>query len=449
GLFADANTPVANYTDTLELDLSQVEPSLAGPSRPQDRVALKNVKASFAEALPKLKVGSKKPSLPMAGETTANGTEPSSNGQLTDGSVVIAAITSCTNTSNPYVMVAAGIVAKKAAARGLFTKPWVKTSLAPGSKVATDYLTHAGLLSALESQRFHVVGYGCTTCIGNSGPLPEAISKEINNGALVVAAVLSGNRNFEGRVHAEVRANYLASPPLVVAYALAGRVDIDWDSEPVGHDSAGKQVFLKDIWPTQAEVQAVVSDSVKTESYKAIYAGVFEGDENWKALRVPTGDRFEWEASSTYLAKPPYFAGMTVEPAPIHEIRGARALAVLGDSITTDHISPAGNIKKDSPAGQFLIERGVEPKDFNQYGARRGHHDVMMRGTFANVRLKNFLVPGIEGGVTRLLPQSQQMSIYDAAMAYQTAGTPLVILGGKEYGSGSSRDWAAKGTRLL
>jgi aconitate hydratase len=445
GFFHDANTPAATYTDTLELDLATVVPSMAGPARPQDRVALTDMKKNFSDNLPKLKEAAKKAaSLPMAGAVTNE-----SGGSLVDGSVVIAAITSCTNTSNPNVMIAAGLVAKKANAKGLSTKPWVKTSLAPGSKVVTEYLTNSKLLPELEKQRFHVVGYGCTTCIGNSGPLSDSISKEIGAKALVVSSVLSGNRNFEGRVHSEVRANYLASPPLVVAYALAGKVDIDWATESLGKGTDGKDVYLKDIWPTQAEVQAVVDSAITRESFSKSYATVFDGDANWKALKVPTGNRYAWEPKSTYIANPPYFAGMGTTPPPVKDIVAARCLAVLGDSITTDHISPAGNIKKDSPAGKYLISNGVEPKDFNQYGARRGHHDVMMRGTFANVRLKNLLVPGVEGGVTRYLPTNEQMSIFDASMKYQQAGTPLVILGGKEYGSGSSRDWAAKGTNLL
>jgi aconitate hydratase len=368
---------------------------------------------------------------------------------LHDGSVVIAAITSCTNTSNPSVMIAAGVLAKKAVAKGLKTKPWVKTSLAPGSQVVTDYLTAGGLIEDLNKLRFNVVGYGCTTCIGNSGPLPEPVSKEIAEGGLVVSAVLSGNRNFEGRVHPEVRANYLASPPLVVAYALAGRVDIDWEKEPVGKSSDGRDVFLKDIWPTHEEVQEVIAKSIKQESFKRIYGSVYKGDARWQALQVPSGDLYSWDAGSTYIANPPYFEKMGVMPPAIAEITGARVLALLGDSITTDHISPAGNIKKDSPAGKYLLGHGVEQKDFNQYGARRGHHEVMMRGTFANVRLKNLLVPGVEGGITRHLPDGEQMSIYDAAMKYQKEGIPLVVIGGKEYGSGSSRDWAAKGTLLL
>ncbi len=460
GMFHDASTPEAVYTDALELDLSTVEPSLAGPARPQDRVALRDVKKSFHEVLPKLKAAATKARAALtvvaAGPTPAAAAfgdkpaEPTLNGtHLTDGSVVIAAITSCTNTSNPSVMVAAGVLAKKAVARGLTAKPWVKTSLAPGSKIVTDYLTDSGLLPALEALRFHVVGYGCTTCIGNSGPLPDAISKEITGEGLVVSAVLSGNRNFEGRVHPEVRANYLASPPLVVAYALAGKVDIDWDAEPVGTDPAGKDVFLRDIWPTHEEVSAVIGQSIKETSFRRIYGSVYDGDENWQALPVPAGNLFAWDEKSTYIANPPYFVGMTKTPPPVHEITGARVLALLGDSITTDHISPAGNIKKDSPAGKYLISHGVEQKDFNQYGARRGHHEVMMRGTFANVRLKNLLVPGVEGGVTRHLPDGTEMSIYDASMRYQKEGTPLMVIGGKEYGSGSSRDWAAKGTNLL
>ncbi|MFO0937895.1 MAG: aconitate hydratase AcnA [Gemmataceae bacterium] len=447
GLFHDANTPEATYTETLTLDMGTVVPSLAGPSRPQDRVALTDVKKSFNDALPKLKHTAAKPKieLPAAGPVS----HETSNGQLRDGSVVIAAITSCTNTSNPSVMVAAGILAKKAAAKGLTSKPWVKTSLAPGSKVVTDYLTQSKLLPELEKLRFNVVGYGCTTCIGNSGPLPEAISKEINANGYVVSAVLSGNRNFEGRVHAEVRANYLASPPLVVAYALAGKVDIDWDNEPLGQGSDGKDVYLKDIWPTQKEVQDIIDSSISRESYKRIYASVFEGNENWKALTVPTGARYSWNGDSTYIANPPYFAGMGKTPPPVTEISGAYCLAFLGDSITTDHISPAGAIKKDGPAGKYLLARSVAQKDFNQFGARRGHHDVMMRGTFANVRLKNLLVPGVEGGVTRHLLSNMEMSIFDASMEYQKSGVPLIILAGKEYGSGSSRDWAAKGTKLL
>jgi aconitate hydratase len=464
GMFHDANTPEANYTDTLELDLAKVEPSLAGPTRPQDRVALVNMKPAFAEALPKLKAGAKPKgaAVPLAvtptgeafggGPAGAFGAKPAPEVEphsLRDGSVVIAAITSCTNTSNPSVMIAAGVLAKKAVAKGLKTQPWVKTSLAPGSQVVTDYLTQGGLIGDLNKLHFNVVGYGCTTCIGNSGPLPDAVSKQIAADGLVVSAVLSGNRNFEGRVHPEVRANYLASPPLVVAYALAGKVDIDWDKEAIGKGSDGADVFLKDIWPTHEEVQEVIKQSIKQESFKRIYGSVYEGDARWKALDVPTGDLYSWDAGSTYIANPPYFRAMGVQPPAIHEITGARVLALLGDSITTDHISPAGNIKKDSPAGKYLLSHGVEQKDFNQYGARRGHHEVMMRGTFANVRLKNLLVPGVEGGFTRHLPDGEPMSIYDASMKYQQERIPLIVIGGKEYGSGSSRDWAAKGTLLL
>ncbi len=452
GLFHTKYTPEANYTDILGLDLETVVPSMAGPARPQDRVDLPNVRTSIGEALPKLKAAAqaaKKAPVPLTMEGESLASAQIAPGTLNDGSVVIAAITSCTNTSNPDVMVAAGLLARNAAARGLSTKPWVKTSLAPGSKVATDYLADAGLLTHLEAMRFNVVGYGCTTCIGNSGPLPEAVSKQIAEGSLVVASVLSGNRNFEGRVHGEVRANYLASPPLVVAYALAGRIDIDWQTEPVGTGRDGNPVYLKDLWPSRNEVSAVVHKHLRREQYQRIYASVFEGDENWKALKIPTGDRYAWEPDSTYIALPPYFQRMTATPPGVTDITGARALAVLGDSITTDHISPAGNIKKDSPAGKYLMDHAVTPKDFNQYGARRGHHDVMMRGTFANVRLKNLLVPGVEGGVTRHLGTNQEMSIFDASMQYQAEGIPLVILAGKEYGSGSSRDWAAKGTKLL
>ena len=456
GMFHTVGAAEADYTDVLTLDLAAVEPSMAGPSRPQDRVALKDVKTSFAAVLPKLKAAAKPKAVPIpvaAGPTPAAAAFDSHHSgpatPLTDGSVVIAAITSCTNTSNPSVMVAAGVLAKKAAERGLTTKPWVKTSLAPGSKVVTDYLTVGGLLPALEALRFHVVGYGCTTCIGNSGPLPESIANQIHAGSLVVSAVLSGNRNFEGRVHPDVRANYLASPPLVVAYALAGRIDIDWDFEPVGKDHHGRDVYLRDLWPTHEEVEAVVEKTITRESYQRIYKEVFAGDSYWQALRVPTGSLYEWNPDSTYIANPPYFDGMGAAPPPVGEITAARVLALLGDSITTDHISPAGSIKKDGPAGQYLIDHGVQPRDFNQFGARRGHHEVMVRGTFANVRLKNHLVPGVEGGVTRFLPTGEIMSIFDASMKYQKAGTALLVIGGKEYGSGSSRDWAAKGTRLL
>ena len=451
GFFRTAKSVDPTYTDALELDLGTVVPCLAGPSRPQDRVALKDVKKSFFDALPGLQVKKKdaKPAkieLPLerAAAPAPTGVLPAEHGR-----VVIAAITSCTNTSNPYVLIAAGLVAKKAAERGLATKPWVKTSLAPGSKAVTDYLVQAGLMRSLEQLRFFLVGYGCTTCIGNSGPLSHEISKTIAEHELVVASVLSGNRNFEGRVHPEVRANYLASPPLVVAYALAGRIDIEFDKEPLGTDQTGKPVFLKDIWPTQQEVRDVVAKSVKAEAFKRIYADVFTGDAHWQKLHVPTGDRFAWDGKSTYVKHPPYFENMPKQPAAIADIKGARVLALLGDSITTDHISPAGSIKKDSPAGKYLMENGVQPADFNQYGARRGNHEVMVRGTFANVRLKNKLAPGTEGGVTRHFPDGAAMSIYDASVKYQADGIPLAILAGKEYGSGSSRDWAAKGPNLL
>ena len=443
GLFRTASSPEPIYSDTLELDLGKVEPSLAGPSRPQDRVALKDVKKSFFDALPSLmKKGST--SKPAEERGDFAGLLPPEHGK-----VVIAAITSCTNTSNPSVLMAAGLVAKKAAERGLETKPWVKTSLAPGSKAVTDYLINAGLLRPLEQLRFFLVGYGCTTCIGNSGPLAPEISKTIADHELVVSSVLSGNRNFEGRVHPEVRANYLASPPLVVAYALAGRIDIEFDKEPIGTGKDGKPVFLKDLWPTQQEVRDAVKKSVTAEAFKRIYADVFSGDAHWQKMQVPTGDLFSWDVKSTYVKNPPYFDNMPKTPGPIGDINGARVLALLGDSITTDHISPAGSIKKDSPAGKYLMEHGVQPADFNQYGARRGNDEVMVRGTFANVRLKNKLAPGTEGGVTRHLPEGTAMSIFDAAMKYKADKIPLVVIAGKEYGSGSSRDWAAKGPYLL
>jgi aconitate hydratase len=461
GMFHTKGAPEASYTDTLTLDLSTVVPCMAGPSRPQDRVSLTDVKKSFGESLPKLKAAAqaaKKPAPAVSGHKTislrTDAEMPATAVQLApgtvkDGTVVIAAITSCTNTSNPDVMMAAGLLAHKAVSRGLTSKPWVKTSLAPGSQVAADYLAESGLLAALEKLRFHVVGYGCTTCIGNSGPLPDAVSSQITDGSLVVASVLSGNRNFEGRVHGEVRANYLASPPLVVAYALAGRIDIDWSKDAIGIDRSGNEVYLKDIWPSRQEVAETVRKHLHRHQYERVYAGVYEGDENWKSLHVPAGSRYEWDDKSTYIALPPYFQRMQAVPPLVTDVAWARVLAYLGDSITTDHISPAGNIKKDSPAGQYLIEHGVPPAEFNSYGSRRGHHEVMMRGTFANVRLKNMLVPGVEGGVTRHLPSGADMSIYDAAMLYAKEGTPLIILAGKEYGSGSSRDWAAKGTRLL
>ncbi|HTU91411.1 MAG TPA: aconitate hydratase AcnA [Gemmataceae bacterium] len=444
GLFHTPNTPEATYSDTLQLDLGAVEPSLAGPKRPQDRVALGQVKASFAKELDRLRVSAK----PQAASpvTVALGNEKH---ELHDGSVVIAAITSCTNTSNPSVMLAAGLLAKKAVEKGLQSKPWVKTSLAPGSKVVTDYLVEAGLMRYLEQLRFHLVGYGCTTCIGNSGPLPPPVSHGIEEGSLVVAAVLSGNRNFEGRIHPEVRANYLASPPLVVAYALAGRVDIDLHSEPLGSDSNGQPVFLKDIWPSRMEVENMIRSAVHSEMFHKEYGEVFQGDEHWRGMPTPEGDLFAWDGQSTYVKHPPYFVDMKPRPESVQDIKGARVLALLGDSITTDHISPAGSIKPQSPAGQYLISHGVEVKDFNSYGSRRGNHEVMVRGTFANVRLKNLLAPGTEGGVTRHLPDGSLMSIYDAAVKYHDEKAPLLVLAGKEYGSGSSRDWAAKGPLLL
>ncbi len=442
GLFTTADSKDAVYSETLELDLSSVEPSLAGPRRPQDRVPLSKAKTSFAGALDELKKGVK---VQASGGGAAVATET----QLEHGSVVIAAITSCTNTSNPSVMIGAGLVAKKAVEKGLTSKPWVKTSLAPGSKVVTDYLKKSGLDTYLDQIGFNLVGYGCTTCIGNSGPLPDEISAEINERGLVVASVLSGNRNFEGRIQQDVRANYLASPPLVVAYALAGSMNIDVSRDSLGTGKDGKPVYLKDIWPTEKEIQAAMLTSVTAEAFKRQYASVFEGDQRWQNLPVPTGDRFSWEGDSTYIRKPPFLEGLSMTPKPAADITNARALAVLGDSITTDHISPAGNIKANSPAGKYLMEHGVDPKDFNSYGARRGNHEVMMRGTFANTRIKNQMLPGVEGGVTAYLPGGDVMPIYDAAMRYQAAGVPLIVIAGKEYGSGSSRDWAAKGTMLL
>ena len=439
-LFHTETTPEADYTDVLSLDLSTVQPSIAGPKRPQDRVYLGEAKQSFEKALPSLiKSGAKE----VAAAT--NGSEIKKN--LKHGSVVIAAITSCTNTSNPYVMVAAGLVAKKAVEKGLTVPAWVKSSLAPGSKVVTEYLEKSGLQPFLDKLKFNLVGYGCTTCIGNSGPLPQEVSDVVSENDLVVASVLSGNRNFEGRINSEVRANYLMSPPLVVAYAIAGRIDFDVYSEPLAKGSNGQSVFLKEIWPTQEEVNAVVQSCVTADMFRRSYGEVFLGDANWQGLPVPTGDTYAWDGSSTYVQNPPYFEGMTVAPGAIEEIKGARVLAKLGHSVTTDHISPAGSIKPSSPAGKYLIEHGVGPKDFNSYGSRRGNHEVMMRGTFANVRLRNRLVE-VEGGFTRHLPSNEQLSIYDAAMRYKAEGVPLIILAGKEYGSGSSRDWAAKGPKL-
>ncbi len=441
GLFFDAKAEPL-FSDTLHLDLGDVQPSLAGPKRPQDRVLLGEVKQSFYGSLDAMLNRA-------AGGARSNPQKMDDGSMLDHGSVVIAAITSCTNTSNPAVLVAAGLVAKNAVEKGLDTKPWVKTSLAPGSQVVPEYLAKAGLLSYLEKLRFNVVGFGCTTCIGNSGPLPPAVSRAIEKGNLAVASVLSGNRNFEGRVHAEVRANYLASPPLVVAYALAGTVDIDIGKDPLGKGKDGKDVFLKDIWPTNAEVQKVIAASLSQEEFKKVYSDVFKGDERWQKLAVPEGDLYAWDDASTYVRNPPYFDGMGKEPPPVQDIAGARVLAKLADSITTDHISPAGSIKAKSPAGQYLSSHGVDPKDFNSLGSRRGNHEVMMRGTFANVRLRNQLAPGTEGGVTRHLPSGDVVSIFEASERYLKDGVPLVVLAGKEYGSGSSRDWAAKGPRLL
>ena len=469
GLFRTEDSPEAAYTDVLELDLSTVEPSLAGPRRPQDRVPLSKARSAFQTALAQLLAGAS-PRAPQAdvARWSAQGGDgavatvaqlaeagvPCTIDDLTvmlhHGSVVIAAITSCTNTSNPSVMVAAGLLARKAVERGLSSKPWVKTSLAPGSKVVTDYLDDAGLTVPLEQLGFHLVGYGCTTCIGNSGPLPRAVSDAIEQGRLVVCSVLSGNRNFEGRIQSEVRANYLASPPLVVAFALAGRMDIDLYNEPIGTGADGRAVFLRDIWPTQEEVDAVVTRSVRPEMFQRQYAEVYRGDEQWAALPITESELYAWDDASTYIRRPPYFDDMPAEPpAVVQDIRGARVLALLGDSITTDHISPAGAFRPDTPAGRYLLEHGVQPGDFNSYGARRGNHEVMMRGTFANVRLRNRLNPEVEGGFTTCMPDGDVMSIFDASVRYAQAGVPLVILAGKEYGSGSSRDWAAKGPRLL
>ncbi len=457
GLFRTDASPDPMFSSTLELDLSSVVPNLAGPRRPQDRVALSDVKRSFGvalEAWQSARDGSGKASAYDVGRLegeggggTAVAARPETD--LSDGAVVIAAITSCTNTSNPAVMIGAGLVAKKAFERGLTRKPWVKTSLAPGSKVVTDYLAKAGLQPYLDALGFNLVGYGCTTCIGNSGPLPDDVAQDVAERDMIVAAVLSGNRNFEGRIHPQVRANYLASPPLVVAYALAGRMDVDLSTEPLGVDREGKPVYLREVWPSNAEIDAAVAEAVTETAFRTRYADVFAGDDNWRALEVPTSERYAWDPQSEYVKRPPYFDGMPLEPTAAADIAGARVLAVLGDSVTTDHISPAGSIAKNGPAAKYLTERGVDPSDFNSYGARRGNHEVMARGTFANVRLRNGLVPGIEGGVTRYLPDGTQLSIFDAAARYKADGTPLIVLAGKEYGSGSSRDWAAKGPMLL
>ncbi len=466
GLFRTSDSPDPHFADALDLDLGSVEPSMAGPRRPQDRVSLSSMKPSFRRELASM-LSDENPDL--SDDTVdqwvdGNGHTPGDLGTLTKkaavdmdgssfevghGSVVIAAITSCTNTSNPAVLAAAGVLARKAVERGLSTQPWVKTSLAPGSQVVTRYLEDMGLLSYLEQLRFHVVGYGCTTCIGNSGPVPAPIGDAVRESKLVAAAVLSGNRNFEGRVNPIVKANYLASPPLVVAYAIAGRMDVDLYTEPIGTDLKGDDVYLRDIWPTPDEVREAVRVSVRREMFQSIYADVFTGDDRWAELAATGDESYAWDDASTYVKLPPYFDGMQMEPGEISDIRSARVLAVLGDSVTTDHISPAGSIQADSPAGRYLVEHGVEPKDFNSYGARRGNHEVMMRGTFANIRLRNRLAPGTEGGWTKTSPDAEPVAIYDAAMGYRACGTPLVVIAGKEYGSGSSRDWAAKGPNLL
>ncbi|MBF0167717.1 MAG: aconitate hydratase AcnA [Alphaproteobacteria bacterium] len=441
GMWRDASSPDPVFTDVLELDLASVEPSLAGPKRPQDRVALSKAKQGFAEALPSLS-----PSASLATKIALS----DGSGAIGHGDVVIAAITSCTNTSNPNVLVAAGLLARKANALGLKRKPWVKTSLAPGSHVVADYLAKAGLQEHLDALGFTIAGFGCTTCIGNSGPLDAPVAQAIDANNLVVAAVLSGNRNFEGRISPHVKANYLASPPLVVAYAIAGSMNIDLETEALGTDKNGQPVYLKDIWPTGDEIRETIAASLSSDSYRQRYSNVFKGTADWQAIKAVPGATYDWDDASTYIQNPPYFEGMKQEPPKgFKDIQGARALAILGDSITTDHISPAGNIKKATPGGQYLIEQGVAQADFNSYGARRGNHQVMMRGTFANVRLKNEMAPGTEGGVTRFMPEGAEMFIFDASMTYQAAGVPLIVIAGKEYGTGSSRDWAAKGTRLL
>jgi aconitate hydratase len=464
GLFRTADTPDAMYTATLTVDLASIEPSIAGPRRPQDRVSLKHARHSFEQALAEMLAAPRKVSAAKvagSGPTGAAAVRPVSAGaavaeappayaaEVDHGSVVVAAITSCTNTSNPSVMIGAGLLAKKAIEKGLARKPWVKTSLAPGSQVVTAYLQKAGLLPYLEQLGFHLVGYGCTTCIGNSGPLPHEVASLVEDRNLVVASVLSGNRNFEGRIQSQVRANYLASPPLVVAYAIAGRMTIDLTSQPLGTGRDGAPVFLRDIWPSEREIQDTMLSAVRSEMFLEKYRDVFTGDDRWRQLPAPESERFAWDEKSTYIRNPPFFAGITRTPAPLTDIHGARVLALLGDSVTTDHISPAGSIKADSPAGKYLIAQGVQPRDFNSYGARRGNHEVMMRGTFANIRLRNQLAGGTEGGWTIHLPDGELTTIYDAAIRYQAEGVPLVIIAGKEYGSGSSRDWAAKGTKLL
>jgi aconitate hydratase len=448
GLWRVNGAAPADYTDVLELDLGSVEPSLAGPSRPQDRVPLRIAKATYRSHHARMAEERSRKNA-----AAATGTAPVSldgrSFDLRDGAVLIAAITSCTNTSNPYVLIAAGLLARNAQRLGLRSKPWVKTSLAPGSRVVTDYLEKAGLLAPLASVGFNLVGYGCTTCIGNSGPLKPEISAGVTAGDIIGCSVLSGNRNFDGRVHPQVKMNFLASPPLVVAYALAGSLDVDLNTEPLGSSADGKPVYLRDVWPAPIEVADYVERNINSDMFRHSYAGVFTGDERWQGIAVPAGKIYSWDPRSTYVKNPPYFDGMTMQPAVVGAIAGARALALLGDSVTTDHISPAGNIARSSPAARYLVEQGVQPADFNQYGARRGNHEVMMRGTFANIRLRNLLLPGTEGGITEYLPTGEQMSIYDAAMRYKADKTPLIIIAGKEYGTGSSRDWAAKGTMLL
>jgi aconitate hydratase len=453
GMFRTDDSPEPRFSDTLALDLGDVVPNLAGPRRPQDRVPLTDVKSTFAIALEEWQnargSGNGKQVDRFAGEGGGTAVAAHARTEVSDGAVVIAAITSCTNTSNPALLIGAGLLAKKAVEKGLKPAPWVKTSLAPGSKVVTDYLLKADLTQYLDALGFNLVGYGCTTCIGNSGPLGEEVAHAVAEHDLIVAAVLSGNRNFEGRIHPQVRANYLASPPLVVAYALAGRMDVDLTTEPLGRTATGEDVYLKDLWPTSAEIDAALAAAVSDQLFRRRYADVFAGDKRWSSMDVPAGERYAWDEKSEYVKRPPYFDGMPKQPAAVQDITGARVLVMVGDSVTTDHISPAGNISKTSPAAKYLISKGVEPADFNSYGARRGNHEVMVRGTFANIRLRNLLVPGVEGGVTRYLPANEQTSIFDASEKYRADGTPLMVLAGKEYGSGSSRDWAAKGPYLL
>ena len=442
GLWREAGAPDALYTDVLTLELGTIEPSIAGPKRPQDRIPLAVAAPTFAEHLATMTADRE-----GAGKTQVHRDDEFF--ELADGAVLIAAITSCTNTSNPAVMIGAGLLARNAAARGLTKAPWVKTSLAPGSKVVTDYLERCDLLDDLGTLGFYTVGYGCTTCIGNSGPLDPEIATAVSESGLIGTSVLSGNRNFEGRIHPLVRMNFLASPPLVVAYAIAGSLDVDLMQDPLGHDADGEPVYLRDIWPSQSEIQSMILNNIDSAMFRSSYAGVFEGDDNWRSIDAPSGSSFAWDERSTYVKNPPYFVGMQADPTPVEDIRGARVLALLGDSVTTDHISPAGSIAADSPAAHYLREQGVAVKDFNSYGSRRGNHEVMMRGTFANIRLRNQLAPGTEGGWTRHQPSGEQMTIYDAANRYRADDVPLLVIAGKEYGTGSSRDWAAKGTLLL